>query len=361
MRLYTRTHGYTIKDVENTKKTKERELWVDYTKLFACFLVVIGHLLQGLNKANISWNENLYYYINSYIYIFHMPLFMCLSGYLYGKYTKINTKREYLQFVKKKLINLGVPYFIFYLAYVFINMMFSSSVNSQKGIQDILNIFTNPISPFWFLYTLFFIFLLIPIIEKIFKNNVKVLGTVFIVLHIVSIFFDTHIYAINTFLQYGIYFYLGVLLTKNTFKDIKIGKALINFIFFTAITIAYCVTVKNSFINNEIKNIIKFILAVYGIFASIAIIKSISEQLKNIKIYNELSKYTFSIYLMHTTFSAGIRIVLFKLGIYNFYINFILGLALGIIGPTIIAIILSKIKYGNIILYPLNTINNKGK
>ena len=40
--------------------TRDRELWIDYTKMFACILVVIGHLLQGLNKANIQWNENLY-------------------------------------------------------------------------------------------------------------------------------------------------------------------------------------------------------------------------------------------------------------------------------------------------------------
>ena len=68
---------------------KTREVWIDYTKMFACILVVLGHLLQGLNKANIEWNENLYSYINTFIYIFHMPLFMCLSGYLYKKYTKI--------------------------------------------------------------------------------------------------------------------------------------------------------------------------------------------------------------------------------------------------------------------------------
>lgn len=112
--------------------------------------MVLGHLLQGLDKANIEWNKSLYYYIDKFIYIFHMPLFMCLSGYIYGKYTKLTSKKEYFLFLKKKLINLGIPYLTFYLLYVLVNMVFSSSVNSQKGIQDILNIFTNPIAPFWF-------------------------------------------------------------------------------------------------------------------------------------------------------------------------------------------------------------------
>ena len=69
-----------------------------------------------------------------------------------------------------------------------------------------------------------------------------------------------------------------------------------------------------------------------------------------------ITKNTMLIYLMHTTFSAGIRIVLLKIRIENFYLHFILGLLLGILGPIIVAIILEKLKYGNIILYPLKTV-----
>ena len=59
---------------------------------------------------------------------------------------------------------------------------------------------------------------------------------------------------------------------------------------------------------------------------------------------------------MHTMFSAGIRIVLLKVGVYNFYIHFILGLTMGMLMPVLVTIILEKIKYGEIILYPLKTI-----
>lgn len=156
--------------------------------MYACILVVLGHLLQGLNKSNIQWNENLYYYINTFIYIFHMPLFICLSGYLYSKYTKINNVKEYLVFLKKKLINLGIPYIIFYIIFVLINILFSTQVNSQKGVEDILNILTKPIAPYWFLYELFFIFLLIPIIEKVFKKDSKKIFIFLVILKMLGIF-----------------------------------------------------------------------------------------------------------------------------------------------------------------------------
>ena len=344
------------KESSNFQNNKKRELWVDYTKLFACLLVVIGHLLQGLNTAKITWNYNLYFYIDIIIYIFHMPLFMCMSGYLYGKYTKINSKEDYFKFSKKKIINLAIPYFVFYALYVFLNMIFSSSVNSQKGIQDLLNCFTNPISPFWFLYALLFIFLFTPILEKVCKKNLKNTTLLFIIFHIINIFFKTNIYFIDRFLQYGLFFYIGVILSKKELKKVKTKTLLINIAVYIAISIAYTTAFKNKIIDDRILSIIKSIIAVYGILISVEIFKKASNYLKNKKIFNLVSKYTFQIYLMHTIFSAGVRIALIKIGIENFYIHFILGLFLGIIGPMIIAKILEATKYGNLVVYPLNTI-----
>ncbi len=334
----------------------EREIWIDYTKMFACILVVIGHLLQGLDRANIQWNENLYYYINTFIYIFHMPLFMCLSGYLYGKYTKIKNCNEYVKFIKKKAINLGLPYVVFYVTYVLINMFFSNQVNSQKGIDDILNIATNPIAPFWYLYELFFIFLLIPIIQKILKENHRKILLLLVFAHVLGIFFNTHIYVINQFMIYAIYFYIGVILV-NSKKEMKNTK--MNILIFVLLALIYCYIKKNNLLNTHLLRIVNFVLAIYGIIVSIEIFKKYYKKFEKIKICNTIAKYTFPIYLMHTTFSAGIRIALLKIGINNFYIHFILGFIIGVFVPMIIAKILAKTKYGNIILYPLKTIDKR--
>lgn len=336
--------------------TKNRELWIDYTKMFACILVVIGHLLQGLNKANIQWNETLYSYIDRFIYIFHMPLFMCLSGYLYKKYTKINSWGEYFTFLKKKLINLGIPYLVFYLAYVLINMLFSSSVNSQKGVDDILNILTNPMPPFWFLYALFFIFLVTPLLEKLVRNNKVLIFIIAILLHIANIFFKTGIYAIDIVAEYLIYFYLGALLVDKVTKTKKFKTAIIISVLFIILGLSYCFITNEQIISNKVMQIIKIMLAILGTIATIQMFKNITDYINKNKVLNIIAENTMPIYLMHTTFSAGIRIVLLKLRITNFYLHFLFGLVFGILGPIVVAIILEKIKYGNVILYPLKTI-----
>ena len=61
---------------------KERIEWLDYLKSFTCFLVVLGHLMQSLQKAKIDNLENVTSFIVWFIYLFHMPLFMCMSGFL---------------------------------------------------------------------------------------------------------------------------------------------------------------------------------------------------------------------------------------------------------------------------------------
>ena len=84
---------------------KNRIEWIDYTKAFACFLVVLGHLLQSLMKAGIDNNVDVTIVINSVIYLFHMPLFMCLSGYLYSLKDNKFTTKEYFKFIGKKAVN----------------------------------------------------------------------------------------------------------------------------------------------------------------------------------------------------------------------------------------------------------------
>mgnify|MGYP001851164139 CR=1 FL=1 len=62
---------------EYMEKGIEREKWIDYTKLFACILVVIGHLLQGLNKANIH-GILAYIILLIILYIFSICLYLCV-------------------------------------------------------------------------------------------------------------------------------------------------------------------------------------------------------------------------------------------------------------------------------------------
>lgn len=147
---------------------KTREKWVDDIKVIACILVVLGHFFQSMTKASIMPENDLYKWFNTTIYYFHVPLFFICSGYLYQKYSKVNSLERWRRNVAKKMLALGVPYATFTTATWVLKKVFSSSVNDQiGGLGDTL--FLHPTAPYWYLYALFFIFLVTPTF-----NSVKV-------------------------------------------------------------------------------------------------------------------------------------------------------------------------------------------
>lgn len=137
---------------------RKREVWVDDVKVVACILVVLGHFFQSMTKAGIIPAGNLYEWFNIIIYYFHVPLFFICSGYLYQKYSKVNSFKSWKNNVLKKALALGVPYVTFSTATWVLKKVFSSNVNDQIGsFGDTLLL--HPTAPYWYLYALFFIFL----------------------------------------------------------------------------------------------------------------------------------------------------------------------------------------------------------
>ena len=61
------------------------------------------------------------------------------------------------------------------------------------------------------------------------------------------------------------------------------------------------------------------------------------------------------IFLLHTIFAAGARIVLIKMNIESYIIHMIIGMMFGIGGPILIGIMCDKTKYANMLFYPLTT------
>ena len=140
---------------------RKREVWVDDVKVIACILVVLGHFFQSMTKAGIVPAGNLYEWFNTTIYYFHVPLFFICSGYLYQKYSKVDSLKSWKKNVLKKALALGIPYVTFTTATWVLKKVFSSNVNDQiGGLGDTLLL--HPTAPYWYLYALFFIFLVTP-------------------------------------------------------------------------------------------------------------------------------------------------------------------------------------------------------
>lgn len=147
--------------MDEMKLTKSRELWPDLVKVIACGLVVLGHFSQSMIKSGFMNGGVLYEWFQLTIYSFHVPLFFICSGYLYQKYSHVNSVGAWWFNVRRKAISLGVPYLVFTLL-TLVMKAFAGNLANSAEIGPLQTLLFHPTAPYWFLYTLFFIFLITP-------------------------------------------------------------------------------------------------------------------------------------------------------------------------------------------------------
>lgn len=323
-------------------ETRTREKWVDYVKVIACILVVLGHFFQSMTKTNILPANDLYKWFNTTIYYFHVPLFFICSGYLYQKYSTVNSVDSWCKNITKKALAFGVPYVTFTTITWILKKLFSSNVNDQIGrLSDIL--FFHPTAPYWYLYALFFIFLVTPTFRSV---KSALVGLIIALIAKVSILIGGgySIYAVSTVLSNEIWFVLGMSISAFDIhlKGKKVQGTICGLLFIVLSVVVYMIGINN--------NVLSFAM---GLLACIAVIVLV--------IYYErmfgsgmdfLARYTMPIYLMHTLFAAPLRSILMKIGIENVVIHVVLGLGFSFVGSIVAAWIMKKTKCLEFILYP---------
>ena len=158
-----------------------------------------------------------------FIYLFHVQLFFLCSGYLHEKKDKAGSFRDWLHYIGYKLVALGIPYFSFSLITWLLKSRFIDLVNIRTG-HLIAFLFTSPaLAQYWYLYTLFFLFLFIPNIKN---NKILIpLAVGFFGLYLISgrLVFSFALYSVA---QYGFWFVLGMLMCNLGFGDLKNLQAL---------------------------------------------------------------------------------------------------------------------------------------
>ena len=321
---------------------RTREKWVDDVKVIACILVVLGHFFQSMTKANILPENDLYKWFNTTIYYFHVPLFFICSGYLYQKYSKVNSVGSWCKNVTKKALTLGVPYATFTTATWVLKKLFSSSVNDQiGGLGDTL--FLHPTSPYWYLYALFFIFLVTPTFSSVKAAAVGIIISLSAKL-LISTGIGYEIYAVSTFLSNEIWFVLGMSICVFNVqpKGRKVQGMICGLLFIILSILVYTAEISGSAVS--------FVMGVLACVAVIMMVAGFEEKFGRGMEF--IAKYTMPIFLMHTLFAAPLRSVLIKISIENAVIHVVLGLVISFAGPIIAAWIMKKTKWLEFFLYP---------
>ncbi len=320
--------------------TTKREVWVDYIKAIACFLVLSGHLFQSLVRADIILENTYYQWFDRTIYYFHVQLFFICSGYLYQRYGKVSDGISWIRNIVNKTIVLGIPYFVFSFFTWLMKTVFSSSVNSEAGsLFDIL--FLHPTQQFWYLYVLLFLFVVTPRVCN--RRGMLILITISFLLKFIGIFWEDapiwNIFVLNGIFNSEIWFALGMLLSvigADTIQKRILGGILgIGFLVINVPVYTYY------------NGWLQFGMGLIACASIFMLMVNCREQ----KRMTQISRYTMPIYLMHTIFAAGTRACLLKAGINSAAVHVSIGLMISIAGSVIAMNFLEKVKL-DWIVYP---------
>lgn len=305
------------------------------------FLVVLGHSFpDGAGSEN-------YRFLHQLIYSFHMPLFFLVSGFFAKRVCEITNFQEYIFLTKDKLKRLIVPYFILSFVAIPLKLLMNQyalrPIDLHTLISDVvLYPLDNPIIFFWFIYTLFMIFLLAPLLSKFPQSSLIVILLLWNLIPMNYI----RIFNISGLTHYSIYFFAGIILSRNYnwFKEFTY-KALISlFCFSILLALNLFVHSSHEFINN--------ILNLTKAFAGIVCFLNLSYLIQDKRVLGDvleyLGKFSFDIYLLSWFFQTGSRIFFYQMIKLDYNLVVLLMFLTGLLAPLIISkFIIRKIDITN--------------
>lgn len=327
---------------------RNRETFIDSIKIYACILVVLGHFFQSMTLSQIIADHSLLQWFDTTIYYFHVPLFFVCSGYLYQKYTRTDTLSAWRNNIAKKASALLIPYFAFSLVTFLLKVVFSSSVNTEAD-GFLQTMFLEPLSPYWYLYTLFLIFLVTPAFRSK-KTATVMLLVAFVLKALTFIGADCDIFAVSSVLQNEIWFVLGMCLSAFNLTDVlSTHKPYLTAGVLSVVFVAMSAVLTKNRIAHES---ISFVMGVIAVVATVVLFLK-TQHLSAVQSFTrKFAKYTMPVFLMHTIFAAAIRALLLKLNITSATVHIVLGIVISFAGPIVAAVIMAKVKWLDFLLYP---------
>lgn len=310
----------------------------DLTRVFAVILVVIGHctyytistkyggidysgIMKCMNVDDTIVHKLLQTMVNI-IYSFHMPLFVALSGCLFSIQLQKNRYYNLKSLVKDKFYRLLIPFLLITLLYVvplkLISNYFSS--NYLIAIKEIIlgQFLLMGNTSLWYLPSLFINFIIIYIIEKMYKGNTGLKFIIFFGLNVIS--YKIAIPLFYAPMRYTIWFYIGL-----KFEDIrqrmnifiKNNKNILPITLVIFIITYYLNThvITTNILMGGVKVILRFGTAFLGCFLiySLSYYLTFNTNIMKCKFIKMISNNSFGIYLYSDTLNYLILFLIYSI------------------------------------------------
>ncbi len=137
---------------------------IDSLKGIAIFFVILAHsiILYPINLLENVYCNSIFYFISST----HMSLFFLISGFCFSY------KGDYKAYIVKRIYRLLIPYIIFNLMDMLPRQLLPALVNRPANMMDSFKEMLLYGGEYWFLYTLFIISLIYPVIHLLQRGHI---------------------------------------------------------------------------------------------------------------------------------------------------------------------------------------------
>lgn len=313
--------------------------YISFLQFIGPILVIIGHAMNGLEY---NWILNP---IKEWIYIFHMPLFFFISGYLFCFKDGLKTK-GYKKFMKEKFWRLMFPYLMLNSIFVIPKFFGASFINDQVefSAEYFIYIFLTPRANIWghlwFLFALFLVYAISPIFE-FFKNKNNKIYWGILISFCVFIFImrpiHTDLLAINDLQKDLLFFVMGILIAYVPVEKIRTN--ITKRKFYLLIILDVILSAIWGFYK-EIQ-LIQLLIGINTLFIlfSMPIVFNITNSF-----IMKQANYSFAIYILHWPVILITRIIFYQVLKLNSLMCFIIMLAFGYLIPNLIIYIANKIR-----------------
>ncbi len=324
----------------------ERDKQLDNIKGLLIILVVFGHALELLRVNSLLSN-----YIYNFIYSFHMPVFIFLSGYLAKNVSKgrENAFKQYF-----------IPFLLFNSIWNFIQVITTSMISIPVD-SPVAFSFLNPGWALWYILAMFIWKSLLPDLLKI-KNIFRVVLVVGILSRLFSEF--NVFLSLSRLLVFTPYFVGGFLFSKESLERVRKSRLSISiilllislafnyfFLFHTTYPTEFLWADRPfSFFSNSLLVSICLGIALYIVGFSFVII-FLRLMTKKETFLTKIGINSFPVYILHTYLVGGISFFILNV---NEYLQLVLLLLISIV----LSILLSRNIVNNKFNKLLQVVNN---
>jgi peptidoglycan/LPS O-acetylase OafA/YrhL len=310
-----------------------RNIPIDTLRGVACILLVAFHVVGGQETGLRLDPSHPLSEINNVLIYLRMPLFSFLSGFVYGWRPY---RGEPGKFVKAKVRRLLVPMLLVGTLFAVLQSL-TPGVNGSSYDWSMLHIL--PVAHFWFLESLFIVFMVTAVLERfgLLSTPARLLTFWLAAVILFMTTALTDILGINGAVYLFPYFLLGLACNRfgEQLKQIPVGwmaAGLLGFVLYLV------------FADQGLPEWNSLTAVLLGTGSCVVLLRSRIQ----VRWLAWVGYFSFAIYLFHSMFSAASRIVLVRLGVESVPVLFASGLLLGLLGPILAYLVLRRLPLGHL-------------